>query len=311
MLLEGKVAVVTGAGTGLGRAEAIALARSGAFVVVNDLGVALDGAPDENRAESVVSEIRKFGGEAVAHAGDVSDFDAAGALVECAVSTYGSLDILVNNAGILRDRMIFNMSVDDWDAVIRVHLRGHFNTSRWATSHWRRLARRTGEPAYGRIVNTASEAFLLGSPGQPNYAAAKAGIVSLTLATARSCAKYGVLANAICPRANTRMTGTERADGDPDDPFGAARVTPLVTYLASPRAARVSGQVFVVYGGMIALLKAPAVDRRFDAGAAGWTAESLAGELEPLFATRTPVEDGYLATELRALASDSWNTRER
>lgn len=207
--LEGLSAIVTGAGRGLGRAEALELARLGAAVVVNDYGrPGRDGSGEASAApaENVAEEIRAAGGRAVAHLGDVSDFDSARALVDLAVTTYGKLDILVNNAGILRDRMIFSMTESEWDSVIRVHLKGHFNTTHFASVHWRERSKAAGGPVYGRIVNTSSEAFLAGSAGQPNYAAAKGGIVGLTTSTALALSKYGVRANVICPRARTRMT---------------------------------------------------------------------------------------------------------
>jgi len=297
--LDGRVAVVTGAGRGLGRAEALALAAAGARVVVNDF--------DADAAQAVVDEI---GAAAVAHPGDVADFATARAIVEGAVTRFGQLDVVVNNAGILRDRMLFSMSEEEWDAVLRVHLRGHFALSRWATAHWRSRSKETGGPVYARVVNTASESALIGAAGQANYASAKAGIVALTLATARGCAAYGVRANAICPRANTRMT----AGGDDtvaDDPFGADKVAPLVAYLASPAADRVSGQVFVAYAGMVALLAAPQVDRRFDAPDGIWTPDALAAELGPVFAKREPVTDGFMATAVRGLDGGAWAGRAR
>jgi NAD(P)-dependent dehydrogenase (short-subunit alcohol dehydrogenase family) len=301
--------VVTGAGQGLGRAEALALAAEGAAVVVNDYGVALDGTPDHGRADEVVAEIVDHGGQAVAHHGDVSDWDSAGSLVATALDTFGGLDIVVNNAGILRDRMLVNMTPQEWDAVIRVHLRGHFCVTRHAVGHWRARSKETGGPVYARIVNTSSEAFLFGAPGQPNYAAAKAGIVALTMSTARGCAKYGVSANAICPRASTRMTGVPAADQPA--PFRPELLGPLVVYLAGPSAQRVSGQVFVAYGGMVALLAAPTVDQRWDAPAAGWTVDALAEQLDPVFAGREPVLDGFYAAQVRALDDGSWSGRAR
>lgn len=207
--LEGLSAIVTGAGRGLGRAEALELARLGAAVVVNDYGQPGrdgSGAASAAPAEEVAAEIRAAGGRAVAHLGDVSDFETARALVDLAVAEFGKLDVLVNNAGILRDRMVFSMSEDEWDSVVRVHLKGHFNTTHFAAVHWRGRAKAGETGVYGRIVNTSSEAFLAGSAGQPNYAAAKGGIVGLTTSTALALARYGVTANAICPRARTRMT---------------------------------------------------------------------------------------------------------
>ncbi|MCZ7526298.1 MAG: 3-oxoacyl-ACP reductase [Acidimicrobiia bacterium] len=292
--LDGTVALVTGAGRGLGRAEALELARGGARVVVNDFGTRLHGERDESPAEAVVEEIRALGGEAVADHGDVACFEDARAMVGRAVDTFGSLDILVNNAGILRDRMIFNMSEEEWDAVVRVHLKGHFCTSRWAAAYWRDRAKSTGEPVHGRVVNTSSEAFLSGSAGQPNYAAAKAGIVQLTLATSHALSRYGVTANAICPRALTRMTeqlqGFDAAEGE-FQVFAPENVAPLVAYLASPAARRITGQVFVVYGRMITLLAGPSVEARFDVEDR-WTPDAVSGQLTPFFAERDPT-DGF------------------
>src|SRR6266705_613873 len=222
--LDGRAAIVTGAGNGLGRAEALALAAAGARIVLNAL------AADDVHA--VAEEIVAGGGEAVASPGDIGEWATGQQLVAAAVDSYGRLDILVNNAGVLRDRMIFTMSADEWDLVLRVHLRGHFMTTRVATAHWRQASKQAGGPVYARIVNTSSEAFLLGSPGQANYAAAKAGIAALTIATARGCARYGVRANAICPRARTAMLAglVSPPPADGPDPLAPEHVTPLVTY---------------------------------------------------------------------------------
>jgi 3-oxoacyl-[acyl-carrier protein] reductase len=201
-MLEGKVAIVTGAGRGLGRSEALHLAKLGAAVVVNDYGVAVDGSKEQSAAEQVAAEIKAAGGKAVSNPADVADWDASKALVDQAVSEFGSLDIVVNNAGILRDKMLYNMSEQEWDDVIRIHLKGHFCVSRHATAYWRDKSKADeGRPVYGRIINTSSESFLFGSPGQPNYSAAKGGIIGLTLTTANSCGRFGVTANAICPAA--------------------------------------------------------------------------------------------------------------
>jgi 3-oxoacyl-[acyl-carrier protein] reductase len=279
--LSGKVAVVTGAAAGLGRAEALALAAAGADVVVNDVDPA---------GGAVVEEIERLGGKAVFVAGDVGESATADTLVAAAVEQLGGLHVVVNNAGVLRDRMLFSMSDEEWDLVVRVHLRGHFLLSRRAAAHWRARSKQTGGPVHGRIVNTASEAFLLGPPGQPNYAAAKAGITALTVATARALQRYGVTANAICPRARTAMTedvfGSAPQDGP--DPLSVDHVAPLVTYLACPAAQAITGQVFVVHGGMVALLAPPTVERRFDAAGAHWTLTELDAAVGAHFTDRDP-----------------------
>jgi len=298
-MLEGKVAIVTGAGRGLGRAEALHLAKLGAAVVVNDLGVAADGTgADASPAQQVVDEITAAGGRGVANPDDVADWDGARRLVEQAVGAFGGLDILVNNAGFLRDRMLFNMEEDDWDSVLRVHLKGHFCTTRWAGAYWRDRSKETGGLVYGRIINTSSEAYLYGSPGQPNYAAAKGGIVALTLSSAQSCGRYGVTANAICPRARTRMTedmpgGMFDKPAEGFDAFNPDNVTPLVAYLASPAAERISGQVFIVHGGSVSLVGGPRVEERFDTGAQAWTADGLAERLGAFYEKRQPLA-GYV-----------------
>ncbi|WP_234341307.1 3-oxoacyl-ACP reductase [Streptomyces sp. NRRL S-646] len=305
--LEGLSAVVTGAGRGLGRAEALELARLGAAVVVNDFGQpGRDGSGEASAgpAEEVAAEIRAAGGRALAHTGDVADFQQAGELVELAIGEFGKLDILVNNAGILRDRMVFSMTEGEWDAVIRVHLKGHFNTTHFAAAHWRERSKAAGAPVYGRIVNTSSEAFLAGSAGQPNYAAAKGGIVGLTTSTALALAKYGVTANAICPRARTRMTedvfaGFEQpADGL--DPLAPEHVAPLVGYLSSPAAARVNGQLLVVHGGMVAVVERPRVQAKFDSKQDTFTYDELDAVLTPHYAERPPGET-FAAAEVLGL----------
>jgi 3-oxoacyl-[acyl-carrier protein] reductase len=288
-MLGGKVAIVTGAGRGLGRAEALHLASLGARVVVNDVGANLDGTgASESLAHEVVEQILAAGGEAVAHHGDVADFEQAKVMIDTAIERFGGLDILVNNAGILRDRMIFNMEEDEWDAVIRVHLKGHFCTTRHATAYWRARAK-AGDMPDASIINTSSEAFLFGSPGQPNYAAAKAGIVGLTLATAASCAKYGVRANAIAPRAATRMTADMTMD---EATFAPENVAPLVGYLASPASARVNGYVFVAYGGQVDVIAGPRLEERF-ATEGRWTSQDLAATMGPFFDKREPIADGF------------------
>ena len=291
--LDGRVAAVTGAGAGLGRAHARALAAAGAAVVCNDLPGA---------AEETAAEIRDAGGSAVAAEGDVRDWETGATLVKTAVSAFGGLDVLVNNAGLTRDRMPFNMSEADWDLVLGVHLKGHFVATRHACAYWRDRSKTEGGPVYARIVNTASEAFLLGSPGQPNYAAAKGGIAALTTSVAQACGRYGVRVNAICPRARTAMTAATFGPPPEDaaDPLAPERVTPLVTYLASPAAAQVTGQVFVVYGGMVARLAAPTVAARYDAPDGIWTPEGLAATLGADPATQGT---GFISTDVLELDS--------
>ena len=211
--LEGRTAIVTGAGAGLGRAEALALAAAGARVVVNDLG---------QGAETVATEIRDAGGEAIGVTGDIGDWSLGDTLVAAAIDTFGSLDIVLNNAGITRDTMIFNLTEQAWDDVIRVHLKGHASLSRAAAVHWRNASKAASGPVYGRLINTSSEAFLFGAAGQPNYSAAKAGITALTLSAAQGLSRYGVTANAICPRARTAMTANVFA-ADPAGPSASLR----------------------------------------------------------------------------------------
>jgi len=285
-LLDGKVAIVTGAAAGLGRAEALALAAAGASVVLGDVA----------DASGVLTEIEELGGKAEIVPGDVADRATADALVQAAVEGMGGLHIVVNNAGVLRDRMLFNMTDEEWDTVIRVHLRGHFLLSRNASAYWRQRSKQDGKPVYGRVVNTSSEAFLLGSEGQPNYAAAKAGIVALTVATARGMARYGVKANAICPRARTAMT-TNVFGPAPDgvDPLSPRHVAPFVAYLASPAADHISGQLFVVHGGMVALIAAPAVEQTWHAADGDWA--SVGG----YFTDRDPART-FACTEVMTLS---------
>jgi len=286
--LSGKVAVVTGAAAGLGRAEALGLARLGATVVVNDIAGALD-------ASDVIDQIGAAGSKAVAVIGDISQRATADELVACA-DGLGGLDIVVNNAGITRDRMLFNMSDEEWDLVIAVHLRGHFLLTRNAATYWRAKAKDAGGSIYGRLVNTSSEAGLVGPVGQANYGAAKAGIISLTLTAARALGRYGVCANAICPRARTAMTADVFGPG-PDisgteagqiDPLSPEHVVTLVQFLSSPAAAEVNGQVFIVYGPAVTLVAAPTAEHKFSADGSAWEPAQLSNTLQDYFAGRDP-----------------------
>ncbi|WP_409472687.1 SDR family oxidoreductase [Streptomyces sp. HC307] len=277
-ICDGRVVVVTGAGRGLGRAHALAFAAEGARVVVNDLGVGLDGAPAaDSPAARVVAEIRARGGEAVAHGGDVATTEGATSLIRVALETYGRLDTLVNNAGFLRDRMLVNLGEDDWDAVVRVHLKGHFLPLKHAAAHWRAEAKASRTPS-ARIVNTSSGAGLLGSVGQGNYSAAKAGIVGLTLVAAAELGRYGVQVNAIAPAARTRMTDRTFATAmaAPDGGFDAMapeNVSPLVVWLGSAASAGVTGRVFEVEGGRIAVMEGWRAGPETDKGARWEVAE--------------------------------------
>ena len=318
--LSGLVAVVTGAAAGLGRAEAIGLARAGATVVVNDIADALD-------KSDVIDEITTTGSKAVAVAGDISERSTADELVETA-DGLGGLSIVVNNAGITRDRMLFNMTDEDWDAVMSVHLRGHFLLTRNAATYWRAKAKAgagrpatsgtgAGRPAtsgtgagrsatsgtvYGRIINTSSEAGLAGPVGQANYGAAKAGITALTLSAARALERYGVRANAIAPRARTAMTANvfgespELAEGQ-IDPLSPEHVVNLVRFLASPASQGVNGQLFIVYGPTVTLVAAPTAEHRFSAESDAWDPSELSKTLQNYFADRDP-ERNFSATAL-------------
>ncbi|MEH0651066.1 SDR family oxidoreductase [Streptomyces scabiei] len=290
-LCEGRVVVVTGAGRGLGRAHALAYAAEGARVVVNDLGVGLDGTPDpDSPAARVVEEIRARGGEAVAHGGDIATTDGAASLVRTALDTYGRLDTLVNNAGFLRDRMLVNLDEDDWDAVLRVHLKGHFLPLKHAAAHWR-AETKAGRTPTARIVNTSSGAGLLGSLGQGNYSAAKAGIVGLTLVAAAELARYGVQVNAIAPAARTRMTetvfaGTMTAPDTGFDAMAPENVSPLVVWLGSAASDGLTGRVFETEAGRITVME-------------GWHP----GPTEDKGARRTPEEAGETVRKLLAEAA--------
>ena len=284
--LDGKVAIITGAGRGLGRCHALELARQGVRIVVNDLGRNRDGSPDD-AADQVVEEIRALGGEAVSHLGDVADWDNAESMVQRAVAEFGSMDILVNNAGFLLDRMPFNMSEEEWDTIVRVHMRGHFVNIRHALTHWRTIAKAEGS-VYGRIISTTSESGFHGAVGQVNYSAAKGGIIQLTIGASQALAKYGVTANAIAPRAHTAMTDDKEFMHKEEDGFkkyAPEHVSPLVAYLASPASQPVNGRVFIVFGHQIDVLAAPVVAERFTVDH-DWTPESVAEHLGPWFEGR-------------------------
>jgi NAD(P)-dependent dehydrogenase (short-subunit alcohol dehydrogenase family) len=298
-ICEGRVAIITGAGRGLGREHALELARQGAKVVVNDLGTSGAGeGASSGPAEDVVSLIKEMGGEAVANADDVADFDGARRMVAQAVETFGGLDVLVNNAGFLRDRMLVNTSEDEWDAVVRVHLKGHFAPLRHAASYWRDEAK-AGRPRSGRVVNTSSGAGLQGSIGQGTYSAAKAGIAGLTIVAAAELGRYGVTVNALAPAARTRMTEAAFADtmARPDEGFDAmdpANVSPVVAWLASEDAGDVTGRLIEVEGGRICVEEGwrhgPAQDlgRRWQAGEVGPALRELlaaAAVPEPVYGT--------------------------
>ncbi len=277
-ILEGKVAIVTGAGRGIGRGHARLLAAEGARVVVNDL---------DDDAGTVVAEITDAGGTAVANRDNVATWTGAGAVVDQAVTEFGRLDILVNNAGILRDAMSFNITEAEWDAVIEVHLKGHVAPSHHAVKHWRNRGK-AGEAVSGRIINTASESGLFGQAGQVNYSTAKAGIVGMTLVLAREMKKYGVTANVVCPRALTRMTDSVpgAADYMSGPEWDPEQIAPMVVFLASDAAADVSGQVFVVWGTRVHLLQGWQLAATLDRGEGRWTPEELIDRKDELFAGR-------------------------
>ncbi|MFI1766860.1 SDR family oxidoreductase [Streptomyces sp. NPDC020800] len=292
-ICAGRVVVVTGAGRGLGRAHALAFAAEGARVVVNDLGVGLDGVPGPGSpAQAVVARIRDAGGEAVAHGGDIATTEGAASLVRTAVETYGRLDTLVNNAGFLRDRMLVNLDEDDWDAVLRVHLKGHFLPLRHAAAHWRAEAK-AGRTPQARIVNTSSGAGLLGSVGQGNYSAAKAGIVGLTLVASAELARYGVQVNAVAPAARTRMTErtfaeTMAAPAAGFDAMAPENVSPLVVWLGSAASEGVTGRVFEAEGGRITVMEGWRPGPTTDRGARWTPAGAGDAALKLLAAAETP-----------------------
>lgn len=289
-ICDGRVVIVTGAGRGLGRAHALEFARQGANVVVNDLGANIDGSGgSDGPAGEVVDEIRGMGGHAIANGADIADWGQAEAMIAQAVEVFGRLDVLVNNAGFLRDRMLANTSEEEWDAVIRVHLKGHFAPTRHAIAHWRDEAK-AGRTPDARIINTSSGAGLLGSVGQGNYSAAKAGIAGLTMVEAAEFARYGVTANAIAPAARTRMTeavfaDTMAAPGEGEfDAMAPENVSPLVVWLGSAQSAHVTGRVFEVEAGKISVADGwqhgPEVDKgaRWDPAEVGAAVDELLGK---------------------------------
>ncbi|SFB45837.1 NAD(P)-dependent dehydrogenase, short-chain alcohol dehydrogenase family [Amycolatopsis marina] len=302
-VVDGRVVIVTGAGRGIGRAHALAFAAEGAAVVVNDIGAGLDGSAGAGArggpAQEVVAEIEAAGGRAVANSDDVADWAGARRLVRTAIDAFGRLDVLVNNAGFLRDRMLVNLGEDEWDAVIRVHLKGHFAPLRHAAAHWRAEAK-AGRAPSARIINTSSGAGLLGSIGQGNYSAAKAGILGLTTVAAAELARYGVTVNAIAPAARTRMTEQAFAEdmaapGSGFDSMAPENVSPLVVWLGSAESAGVTGRVFEVDGGRVALAQAwrhgPAEDK-----GARWEPAEL-GPVVARLIDRAPVPEPVYGTE--------------
>jgi NAD(P)-dependent dehydrogenase (short-subunit alcohol dehydrogenase family) len=295
-LVDGRVVVVTGAGRGIGRAHALAFAAEGARVVVNDIGVALDGTKADSPAQAVVDEVNAAGGEAITNGDDIADWAGAANLIKTAVDTFGGLDVLVNNAGFIRDRMLTNTSEEEWDAVIRVHLKGHFAPLRHAAEYWRGKSK-AGEPVDARVINTSSGAGLQGSVGQGNYSAAKAGIAALTLVAAEEMGRYGVTVNAIAPAARTRMTEQVFAEtmARPDDGFDAMapeNVSPLVVWLGSAESRYVTGKVFEVEGGLIRVAEGWARGPQVDKGAR-WDPAELGPVVAELLSIARPAVPVY------------------
>ena len=295
--LEGRVAIITGAGRGLGREHALLFASEGAKVIVNDLGGAIDGSGDDrSAAQQVVDEIRAFGGEAEPNGDDVASVEGAKNLVDAAVAAFGDLHVLVNNAGILRDRMLVNMSEEDWDSVIHVHLKGHFLPTRYAAAYWREQVKQ-GREVNASVVTTSSTSGLLGNPGQTNYGAAKAGIAAFTIIAAQELSRYGVRVNGIAPAARTRMTEQTPGLGDivraPRDPgafdvWNPANVSPLVAYLASERCP-LTGRILFVQGGEVRVFQPWTMTATIEKDDR-WTIDELAKELPALF-DQTPETD--------------------
>ena len=297
-ICDGRVVIVTGAGRGIGRGHALEFARQGAKVVVNDLGAEADGqGSSEGPAGEVVESIRAMGGEAIANGDDVADWEGSGRLVKAALDAWGRLDVVVNNAGFLRDRMFASGSVEEWDAVIRVHLRGHFCTSRHAAGYWRGESK-AGNPVDARIINTSSGAGLQGSVGQATYSAAKAGIAALTLVQAAEMGRYGVTANAIAPAARTRMTEAifaetmQKPEDGGFDEMAPENVAPLVVWLGSAESKDVNGRMFEVEAGRISVAdgwrKGPEVDK-----GARWEPDEVGAAVKDLLAKAVPPQKVY------------------
>ena len=292
-ICDGRVVIVTGAGRGIGRGHALEFARQGAKVVVNDLGAEVDGTGSSTGpAGEVVDEIRAMGGEAIANGDDVSDFEAAGRLVQAAIDTFGGLDVVVNNAGILRDKMLVNMSVEEWDAVIKVHLRGTFCPSRHAAAYWRERSK-AGDEVNARIINTTSPSGIYGNVGQTNYGAAKAGIASFTIIAAMELGRYGVTVNALAPVALTRMTenlgpGPKRElPKDEWSPMDPGNLAPLIVWLGSAESRGVTGRVFSVRGGQITVAEGWSAGPSVDKGAR-WEPDELGAVIPDLVAQAAP-----------------------
>jgi NAD(P)-dependent dehydrogenase (short-subunit alcohol dehydrogenase family) len=281
--LSGKVAIVTGAGRGIGREHALALADAGAKIVVNDLGASLAGVGDDlSPAQQVVQEIQERGGDAVADGANVADFAQAEQLVRNALDSFGRLDILVNNAGILRDRMLVNMTEEEWDAVIAVHLKGHFAPTRHAAAYWRERSKE-GDEVKGRVINTSSPSGVFGNVGQTNYGAAKAGIAAFTVIAAQELGRYGVTVNCIAPNARTRMTEETFDMNAPDegwDPLDPSNMSPVIVALAADEAQGITGQVFHVWGGAVNALQGWTAGELFESDGKWSPDDLLAGLLE-------------------------------
>ncbi|MHB1988635.1 MAG: SDR family oxidoreductase [Acidimicrobiales bacterium] len=284
--LDGRVAIITGAGRGIGREHALLFASEGAKVVVNDLGGGVDGSGDDRSpAEQVVDEIKAMGGEAISNGDNVADWEGGQRLVNAAVEAFGDLHVLVNNAGILRDRVLVNMTEQEWDAVIHVHLKGHFVPTRWAATYWREQSK-AGKEVKGAVINTSSTSGLLGNPGQANYGAAKAGIAAFTIITAQELSRYGVRVNAIAPAARTRMTESTPglsdivqapADAAIFDAWDPANISPLVGYLAT-ESCPFTGKTFFVQGGKVQYFQPWTLTNDIDKGDR-WTVAELAEQL--------------------------------